>query len=337
MTVADTAKPLARPPGPLRRLVGVRELPIAAALVLVVVAAAAREPRFLAAENVRSILLAVSLVLVVAVGQTVVVIARGIDVSVGSTMAVAGMTAAVLYQQGRIESLAAGVLVVTLIGAAGGAVNGLLVAAARVPPIIATLGTLGAYRALAFLVSDGRTVSDVELPLSLRALSLGGPLGARSAVPWLVVVAFAIAGATLVLLRYTRTGRNLYAVGGNAEAARLRGVPVRRVVFTAYAFSGAMAGLAGLLSASHYGSVNPEQIGAGRELASVAAVAVGGVSIFGGAGGVAGVALGAMLLGTIETALTVLGIAPGWQLAAYGAAILLAMTFDVWAGRLRTG
>lgn len=335
MTVAETAQPVVRSPGPLRRLVGVRELPIAAALVLVVVAAAAREPRFLAAENVRSILLAVSLVLVVAVGQTVVVIARGIDVSVGSTMAIAGMTAAVLYQQGRIESLAAGVLVVVLIGAAGGAVNGLLVAAARVPPIIATLGTLGAYRALAFLVSDGRTVSDVELPLSLRALSLGGPLGPRSAVPWLVVVAFAIAGATLVLLRYTRTGRNLYAVGGNAEAARLRGVPVRRVVFTAYAFSGAMAGLAGLLSASHYGSVNPEQIGAGRELASVAAVAVGGVSIFGGAGGIAGVALGAMLLGTIETALTVLGIAPGWQLAAYGAAILLAMTFDVWAGRLR--
>lgn len=320
---------------PIRRLFGVRELPIALALILVITVATLREPRFLAVENIRSILLAVSLVLVVAVGQTVVVIARGIDVSVGSTMAVAGMTAAVLYQQGWIESLAAGVLVVVLIGTAGGAVNGLLVAAARVPPIIATLGTLGAYRALAFLVSDGRTVSDVELPLTLRGLSLGGPLGERSSVPWLVVIAFAIAGATLLLLRYTRTGRNLYAVGGSAEAARLRGVPVRRVVFTAYAFSGAMAGLAGLLSTSHYGSVNPEQIGAGRELASIAAVAVGGVSIFGGTGGVAGVVLGAILLGTIETALTVLGIAPGWQLAAYGAAILLAMTFDVWAGRLR--
>jgi rhamnose transport system permease protein len=336
VTTAKPTTPLAREPCPFRRLFGVRELPIALALLLVVAVAALREPRFLAAENVRSVLLAVSLVLVVAVGQTVVVIARGIDVSVGSTMAMAGMTAAVLYQQRRIDSLAAGVLVAVAVGAAGGAVNGLLVAAARVPPIIATLGTLGAYRALAFMASAGKTVSDVELPLSVRALSLGGPLGPRSAVPWLVVVAFAVALATLGLLRYTRTGRNLYAVGGNAEAARLRGVPVRRVVFAAYAFSGAMAGLAGLLSASHYGSVNPEQIGAGRELASVAAVAVGGVSIFGGAGGVAGVVLGATLLGTVETALTVLGIAPGWQLAAYGAAILLAMTFDVWAGRLRT-
>lgn len=335
MTVADSSRELVTAPGAWRRVAGVRELPIALVLAAVVVATAIREPGFLSGATLGSLLPAVSLVLVVAVGQAVVVIARGIDVSVGSTMAVAGMTAAVLYQQRRIESLAAGVLVVVLIGAAGGAVNGLLVAAARVPPIIATLGTLGAYRALAFLVSDGRTVSDVELPLSLRRLSLAGPLGERSAIPWLVVVAFALAAATFVLLRYTRAGRHVYAVGGNAEAARLRGVPVKRAVFGAYAFSGAMAGLAGLLSAAHYGSVNPEQIGAGRELASIAAVAVGGVSIFGGAGGISGVVLGALLLGTIETALTVLGIAPGWQLTAYGAAILLAMAFDVWAGRLR--
>jgi ribose/xylose/arabinose/galactoside ABC-type transport system permease subunit len=228
------------------------------------------------------------------------------------------------------------VLVVIGIGAAGGAVNGLLVSAARVPPIIATLGTFGAYRAVAFLVSDGRTVSDVNLPWSLRRLALSGPLGDRSAVSWLIIIGFAVAAVTWLMLRYTRVGRDVYAIGGNAEAARMRGVPVRRVVFFAYAFSGATAGLAGLLSASHYGSVNPEQIGSGRELAAIAAVAVGGVSIFGGAGGVPGVVLGGLLLGTIETALIVLGIAPGWQLTAYGAAILLAMTFDVWAGRLRT-
>ena len=330
-----------RPPGPgvrsaaARRLAGLRGLPIAVVLAVVVAATAVLEPRFLAGEQVGSILLAVSLVLVVAMGQTVVVLTRGIDVSVGSTMAMAGMTVAVLYQQKQIDSLTAGVLAVVALGAAGGAVNGLLVAAARVPPIIATLGTLGAYRALAFLVSDGRTVSDVELPYALRRLALAGPLGERSVIPWLVLVAFAVAAATFLLLRYTRVGRHVYAVGGNAEAARMRGVPVGPVEFFAYAFSGAAAGLAGLLSAAHYGSVNPEQIGAGRELASIAAVAVGGVSIFGGAGGVGGVVLGALLLGTIETALTVLGIDPGWQLAAYGAAILLAMSFDVLAGRLR--
>ena len=247
-TTLDYARPS---PGPARRLLGLRELPIAVVLVVVVAATAVREPRFLDAETIGSILLAVSLVLVVAMGQTVVVITRGIDVSAGSTMAMAGMTVAVMYQQRVVDGLLAGVLLVLLFGAAGGAVNGLLVAAARVPPIIATLGTFGAYRAVAFLVSDGRTVSDEQLPAPVRQLSLAGPLGERATVPWLVVIAFAVAVLTFALLRYTRVGRHVYAVGGNAEAARLRGVPVRLVTFFAYAFSGATAGLAGVLAASH--------------------------------------------------------------------------------------
>jgi rhamnose transport system permease protein len=240
----------------------------------------------------------------------------------------------VLYQEQRIDGLAAGMAAAVLIGAAGGALNGLLVAAGRVPAIIATLGTFGLYRAVAFMVSGGHTVSDAELPRSVRALSVNGPPGLH-AVPWMVVIAFTVAVATWLLLRYTRVGRDVYAVGGNAEAARLRGVPVRRVVFLAYLFSGMTAGLAGLLYAPQYGSVNPEQIGSARELAAIAAVAVGGVSIFGGRGGVPGVVLGALLLGTIEVALTILHIDPGWQMTAYGAAILAAMTFDVLAGRLR--
>jgi rhamnose transport system permease protein len=331
-TSLDHARPS---PGPTRRLLGLRELPIAVVLVVVVAATAVQQPRFLGAEMIGSILLTVSLVLVLAMGQTVVVITRGIDVSAGSTMAMAGMSVAVMYQRGAIDGLWAGSLLVVLFGAAGGALNGLLVAAARVPPIIATLGTFGAYRAVAFLVSGGRAVSDEQLPAPVRNLSLSGPFGDRTPLPWIVVIAFGVAVLTFALLRYARVGRHVYAVGGNGEAARLRGVPVRLVTFFAYAFSGATAGLAGLLSASHYGSVNPEQIGSGKELASIAAVAVGGVSIFGGAGGVTGVVLGALLLGTIEAALSVLDIAPGWQLTAYGAAILLAMTFDVLAGRLR--
>jgi rhamnose transport system permease protein len=317
------------------KFLAIRELPILAALLLIVILTSFRERSFLSAENIRGMLLAVSLVLVLAMGQTVVVLTRGIDVSIGSTMGMAGMTAAVLYQQQRIESLWAGLGIVLLVGALGGALNGTLVAAARVPPIIATLGTLGIYRAIAFMVSGGHTVSDEELPASVRALSISGPLGKSTLIPWLIVIAFAMAAATFLLLRYTRIGRHVYTVGGNAEAARLRGVPVRRVVFLAYVFSGAAAGLAGLLYAPHYGSVNPGQIGYGRELAAIAAVAVGGVSIFGGAGSVAGVVLGALLLGTIEISLTVLHISPGWQATAYGAAILAAMTFDVLAGRLR--
>lgn len=317
------------------RVFAIRELPILGALLLIVFVTTLCERSFLSAENIRGMLLAVSLVLVLAMGQTVVVLTRGIDVSIGSTMGMAGMTAAVLYQQDRIESVWAGLCMVLLVGALGGALNGVLVAAARVPPIIATLGTLGLFRSIAFMVSGGHTVSDEELPESVRRLSISGPLGHGTLIPWLIVIAFSMAAGAFVLLRYTRTGRHIYAVGGNAEAARLRGVPVRRVVFLAYVFSGAAAGLAGLLYAPHYGSVNPGQIGYGRELAAIAAVAVGGVSIFGGSGSVAGVVLGALLLGTIEIALTVLHISPGWQTTAYGAVILVAMIFDVLMGRLR--
>lgn len=320
--------------GAMRGLLRAREIPILVALIVIIVATRIVEPSFLSGENVRGMLLAVSLVMVLAMGQAVVVLTRGIDVSAGSAMGMAGMTAAVMYQQQRVDGLTAGVGIVLLIGAAGGALNGLLVAAARVPPIIATLGTLGIFRAVAFMVSGGHTVSDAELPRSVRALSTSGPFGAGG-VSWLVVISFAVAITTFLLLRYTRFGRDVYAVGGNAEAARLRGVPVRRVVFAAYIFSGMTAGLAGLLYAPHYGSVNPEQIGSGRELSAIAAVAVGGVSIFGGAGGVPGVVLGALLLGTIEISLTVLHIDPGWQMTTYGAAILAAMAFDVLAGRLR--
>jgi rhamnose transport system permease protein len=317
-----------------RALLSARELPIAIVLLVIVVAVTARQPTFLAIDNVSTLLVAVSLVVVLAMAQSVVVITRGIDVSVGSVMGMSGMTAAVMYQQHTISGLPGGVAVVLAIGCLGGARNGVLVAAAGVPAIIATLGTLGLYRAVAFYVSNGRTVSDVYLPDGVRRLSLSGPLGERT-LPWIVVIALALAILTFLMLRYTRIGRHVYAVGGNADAARLRGVPVRRVTFIAYVFSGAASGLAGLLSVAHYGSVNPEQIGNGRELASIAAVAVGGVSIFGGAGSVTGVVVAALLLGTIEQALSVLGIEKGWQTTAYGAAILLAMSFDAWAGRLR--
>jgi rhamnose transport system permease protein len=315
-------------------LLSARELPLAVVLAALVAGVTLRQPAFLEIDNVATLLVAVSLVVVLAMGQAVVVITRGIDISVGSAMGMAGMTAAILCQEHRITGLLGALVVVLVVGVLGGILNGVLVAAANVPPIIATLGTFGLYRAVAFVVSNGRTVSDVYLPDGVRRLSLSGPLGERR-IPWIIVIALGLAILTFLMLRYTRVGRHVYAVGGNADAARLRGVPVRRVTFFAYVFSGACAGLAGLLSVAHYGSVNPEQIGNGRELVSIAAVAVGGVSIFGGSGSVTGVVVAALLLGTIEQALSVLGIEKGWQATAYGAAILIAMSFDAWAGRLR--
>jgi rhamnose transport system permease protein len=143
-----------------------------------------------------------------------------------------------------------------------------------------------------------------------------------------VVIALGVAGAAFLFLRYTRTGRGIYSVGGNPEAARLRGIPVAGITFLVYVIAGLLSGLAGVLYASRFGTINPAAIGAGFELIVISAVVVGGVSIFGGSGTVPGVVLGALLLGTIYTALTVLGVADAWQTAAYGAVILVAVIFD---------
>lgn len=325
-TAAAESSPLARP-GFARRLLGVRELPILAALVLLVVATASFERRFVGADNVRTILVSVALVVVLAMGQAAVMLTRGVDVSIGSIMGLAGMTTGILFRDDWVGNLYVGTALAVVIGGALGAVNGGLVAFCRVPPIVATLGTLGAYRGLTFVVSGGTQVDQYQLPKGLDAWSLTGPLGQR-VVPWVVVAAIGVAVLTFVLLRYTRFGRDTYALGGNPEAARLRGVPVRRVTFGVYVFSGMCAGLAGVLYASRLGAVNPEAIGAGMELMAIAAVVVGGVSVFGGSGTVPGVLLGCLLLGTIETALAVLRIPDAYQRIAYGAAILVAVIFD---------
>jgi rhamnose transport system permease protein len=310
-----------------RRAVALRELPILAVLVLIIVGTALAEPRFLSADNTRSILVSIALLVVLAMGEMLVLLTRGVDVSIGSMTGLAGMLIGVLFRDHHIDSLYLGTLLGVLIGAGLGAVNGLLVTLCRVPPIIATLGTMGVYRGLTFVVSGGKQVDAYQLPGGLADWSVRGPFG-QGVVPWVVVAALCVAALTAVLLRSTRIGRRVYAVGGNPEAARLRGIVVARVTFGVYVFSGGMAGLAGVLYASRLGAVNPEAIGSGMELMAIAAVVVGGVSIFGGSGTVFGVLLGCLLLGTIETALAVLGVADAWQKVAYGGAILLAVVAD---------
>lgn len=319
-------------PAAMRRVIAARELPILIVLVLIVAFTAVTEPRFLSTDSTRSILVSIALLVVLAMGETLVLLTRGVDVSIGSMTGLAGMTIGILFRDQYVENVYLGTLLGILLGAALGAVNGLLVTLCRVPPIIATLGTMGVYRGLTFVVSAGRQVDEYQLPPGLAGWSVRGPFG-QGVVPWVVVAALGVAGMTAVLLRFTRIGRRVYAVGGNPEAARLRGIAVGRVTFGVYVFSGATAGLAGMLYASRLGAINPEAIGSGMELMAIAAVVVGGVSIFGGSGTVLGVLLGCLLLGTIETALAVLGVADAWQKVAYGGAILLAVVADGIAAR----
>jgi rhamnose transport system permease protein len=170
-------------------------------------------------------------------------------------------------------------------------------------------------------------VNEYELPRELGRWSIAGP-GGQTLAPWIVIVALAVSFLTAAFLRWSRLGRDIYAIGGNPQAARLRGIPVGRVTFVVYMVCGMTAGLSGVMYASRFGTINPASIGTGFELVVISAVVVGGVSILGGRGTVAGVVLGSLLLGTIYTALTVSGVASAWQITTYGIVILLAVSME---------
>jgi rhamnose transport system permease protein len=311
----------------LARLLQVRELRTLALLLIVVLVTTAIQPRYLNPNSVRSILLWVPLLAVIGMGEMMVIIIRGIDVSVGSIVGFAGMAVGLMFRDTPGFSILMGVVVGMAIGLALGSLNGFLVAKAKVPAVIVTLGGLTAYRGLTFLLSNGSQIDNNYIPRALVRWSQVGPFGIRD-VPWVIFIVLAIGLLTWLIFRYTRLGRHLFALGSNPDAARLRGVNVGWVTWFAYAFTGAMAGLAGLLYASRFGFLNPGQTGVGLELTVIAAVVIGGVSVYGGSGSVPGVLFGCLLLGAINVALAVLGIAGTWQLAVYGIVILIAVTAD---------
>jgi rhamnose transport system permease protein len=298
-------------------------------LLAVVFAIWLREPRILDPRSLSSVLLWLPLLLVAALGQMLVIVSRGVDVSVGSILALSAMTAGLALKgaQDLPLGVAAGIACGT--GLLLGSMNGALVVLGRVPPILATLGTLAAFRGLTFIVSKGEQVDSNHIPASLAAWCVEGPFSvAGIVVTWALLTSLAVALAAHVVLTRTRAGISLYAAGGNEEAARLSGIAVGRVRFGAYALCGMLAGLAGLLYMSRFRFVNPGVVGQGFELTVIAAAVIGGTNILGGSGTVPGVLVGCVLLATINVALAVMGIDATWQLAAYGAVILVAVLLE---------
>lgn len=317
-----------RPPnGRLSQFLQTRELGTLLLLLVVIVGTALIEPRYLNPISLRSILLWIPLLAIIAMGEMTVIIIRGIDVSVGSIVGLAGLSVGLLFRDAPQIPLLVCVMLSVLIGLLLGTINGVLIAWVRVPAVIVTLGTLNVYRGLTFIITRGSQIDGNYIPRELIRWSQVGPFGIRE-IPWMVIIVAAIAMFTWLLLRHTRLGRHIYALGSNPDAARLRGVPVKWVTFFTYAFTGALAGFAGLLYASRFGFLNPGQTGVGLELTVIAAVVIGGVNVFGGSGSVAGVLLGCLLLGAINVALAVLGVAGTWQLAVYGFVILIAVIAD---------
>jgi rhamnose transport system permease protein len=308
----------------LVNLIGrIRELSLLAVLAVIVLVVSVQEPRFVTAGNIRQILLSVSILAIVAVGQTVVVVTRNVDLSVGSMVGLTAYLTADLLAQRPGLPLVAVLALGCLLGVAMGALNGLLVTVGRVPAIVATLGTLYIYRGVDFVVAGGKQVNAADVPQNFLDLATGSVAG----IPNLILFAAVVAAVGAAVLRSTRSGRQLYGIGSNPEAARLAGIRAGRLVFAAFATCGLLCGLAGVLWSARFATVDA-RAATGLELLVVAAVVVGGVNIFGGSGTVLGAVLGAILLGTIENSLTLLHLSQFWLQAVSGAAILAAVTAD---------
>lgn len=282
------------------------------------------EPRFLSLESLRIVLLAVPLILVGATGQMMVILARHVDLSMGSIMGFAAIAAGMMFRDHPEMPVIAGFAVAIGAGASLGLVNGLVVTLCGLPSIIVTLGTLSLFRGLLFILSGSRQVDPNQIPPDLILMAQTSPVD----IPWIVLIAFGAAGLAHGFLAHSRVGREIYALGSNPSAARLRGIDVTSVTVLVFTLSGAAAGLAGILYAARFGYVNPGITGVGFELTVVAAVVIGGTSINGGVGTVGGTVLGVLLLGAVNVALPTLGVSGFWQSAIYGAVILIALVID---------
>ncbi|MBP2325950.1 rhamnose transport system permease protein [Kibdelosporangium banguiense] len=310
----------------VRAVLTSRESGIVLVLLAVVAATTAVNPGFLSGQGVHDLFLNASIIALLAVGQSMLVITRNIDLSVGSVMGLSAYLSGQMFLSDKDMPTIVVVLAGIGLGALCGAFNGALVAIAKVPALVVTLGTLYVFRGLDYAWASATGVQQVNAyQMSSDFLSFGS--GSLLGIPNLTLVAVVVVAAAAFALRSFRSGRELYAIGSNPDAARLAGIPTGRRVFTTFVISGALVGLAGMLHAAYFGTINAG-VGSGKELAVVAAVVVGGVAIFGGSGTVVGAALGALLLTTITSALPILGVPAFWQRAVDGAALLLAISLD---------
>jgi rhamnose transport system permease protein len=313
---------------PARRIAGEllrsREIAVGAVLVLVIALTTIKSPNFLfSANGWRDLLLTPSLLLLLAIGQTVVIITRNVDLSVGSIL---GLTA---YFTGWLFLNHPGIPIIVVfvlgmvMGALLGLVNGLLVALFKVPALVITLGTLYIYRGIFLSWAGSSRINASDLPHSFLELGTKQIL----TIPVLTIIGFVVLAAVGYYLYSARGGRELYAIGSDPDAAVLYGLPVGKRVVGAFVLCGALAGLAGVVYTARYGTVS-SGAGLGMELQAVGAAVIGGVAIFGGSGTVWGAAIGAFLLVTINRALPVVGISDFWQRAVVGALIIAAVVLD---------
>ena len=307
----------------VRRTLARREATLMVLLVVLLVPISVRSPQFLSIKNVNTILNDMAILVIVAIGEFYVILSNGIDLSVGSVIAFTGMACGMLNES-HPEFPVPLLLVVGMgIGALMGLLNGVLVAYGKIPPIITTLGTMSIFRGMTFVLSKGTWVTAHEMSPSYIALPRTTFLG----ISLLLWIAMLVILGFYYFSRFTRTGREVYAIGGNANAAKFVGVSETKIRVTVFLISGTLCGLAGSLWTARYASAVNE-MATGFEMQAVAACVLGGVNFAGGAGGIIGVALGTLFLGVITNALPVVYISVFWQTFVQGLIVLIALALN---------
>jgi len=300
------------------------QLGVGIALLLLIVLMAIIAPYFWSVNNLLEVMRQVSAIAILAAGGTFVILTAGIDLSAGSALGVTAMVAIVMSNLG----MPAIVSVVLALGAGAviGAINGVFIARFALPAFIVTLAALTYLRGIVYVGTGGTTLIPAEVTYSWIGQ------GAVFGIPYAVLIMLLVYVAGWFLLNRTVFGRQVYAIGGNAEAARLSGIPVRRVIMLTYVISGLCAGIAGLIVASRLESAVPD-LGSGYELNAIAAIVLGGTSLMGGRGSLVGTLIGALFIAVLSNGMTLMNVESFYQQIIMGVVILLAVLID----RLRRG
>lgn len=300
-----------------------RELGLLVFILLLSIGVQLRNPSFLTLENLNDMVTNTAILSILSVGMMLVIVTRGIDLSIGATLALSGMIAAMTVSAYPDTHPLVAILLGTGIGILSGLIIGFLVAQMGILPIIATLGMMNAFRGMTFMVSGGKWVSAHQMPDSFKAIATGSIFGLNT----LIFIAIVIYLVFYYFITYTRTGRQIYAVGSNPDSAKISGINNEKILWLVYTIMGGLSGLAGVLWVSKFASAQGDTA-SGYELSVIAACVLGGVSIAGGSGKISGIILGSILLGILNNALPLINVSPFWQMGIQGAIILIAVIIN---------
>lgn len=290
-----------------------------------------KNPSFLSLENINDLLTNTAILSILAVGMMMVLLTGGIDLSIGSTLALSGMTAALAVSHNPDISPTMAILIAVGVGTICGCIVGFLVSMLGVFPIIASLGMLNVFRGLTFIISGGKWVSAHQMSVSFKGIATGSVLGINT----LIFIAIIIYSVFYYFINYSRTGRQIYAVGSNIHSAKISGINTKKILWLVYTFMGMLAGLAGVLWVSKFASAQGDTA-TGYELNVIAACVLGGVSVAGGYGKVSGLLVGTLLFGILNNALPLINVSPFWQNAIQGVIILAAILMNALVKRRAT-